>query len=66
MHAPADLNGTSKPVASSLEEEIAAWRSKRARRPSATIGSVRVVRIPKRASTPSGRLTGYAHRATAS
>lgn len=65
MQAPIDLHRTSKPGAWSLEEEVAAWRSKRALRPSATIGSVRVVRIPKRGASPSERSTGHALRATA-
>ena len=65
MQAPIDLERTSKPRASSLEEEVVVWRSKRALRPRATIGSVRVVRIPKRAGSPSDRSTGHMLRATA-
>jgi len=65
MHAPVDRDRTSKPRASSLEEEVAVWRSKRALRPRATMGSVRVVRIPKRPSRPSARSTGHALRTTA-
>ena len=43
---------------SGLEGEVAAWLKKRAVRPSATSGGVRVVRIPKRApprGSPSAR-----------
>jgi hypothetical protein len=60
-----NLGRTSKPGGRSLEEEVAAWRSKRALRPTSTMGSVRVVRIPKRAASPPDRPTGQALRATA-
>jgi hypothetical protein len=66
MHVLADHDGTSKPRALSLEEEVAAWRSKRALRPRATIGSVRVVRIPKRSSRTLGQTKGQTLQATAS
>ena len=66
MHAPADHDRTSKSGAPSLEQEVAVWRSKRARRPWATMGSVRVVRIPKRGSRLSGPAGMHAFRATAS
>jgi hypothetical protein len=65
MQEPVGLDRTSKLGAWSLEEEVAAWRSKRALRPRATIGSVRVVRIPKRAASPSDRSTNHALRAMA-
>jgi hypothetical protein len=42
---------------SSLEEEVAAWRNKRARRQTSGIGIVPVVRIHKRLVTGPSRLT---------
>jgi hypothetical protein len=65
MHAPADHDRSSRPGASSLEEEVVLWRRKRALRPREMIGSVRVVRIPRRGSTPLGRLEGHTLRSTA-
>jgi hypothetical protein len=55
--------GTSHAVTSSLEDEVAAWRSKRALRPEASIGQVRVVRIRKRVPRPLGP-SGHKARTT--
>lgn len=46
------VEGKSVGRAASLEEEVAAWRGRRVARPEATIGKVRVVRIPKRVPLP--------------
>jgi hypothetical protein len=50
MRASMDSEGNAE--VSSLEDEVAAWRSRRALRPEATIGKVRVVRIRKRVTLP--------------
>lgn len=42
------VEGKSVGRGASLEEEVAAWRDRRVVRPEATIGKIRVVRIPKR------------------
>ena len=49
MHAATDHDGEGASGALSLEEEVAAWRSRRGLRQGSTIGRVQVVRIPKRA-----------------
>ncbi|MGY4368819.1 hypothetical protein ACVW1A_004884 [Bradyrhizobium sp. LB1.3] len=45
---------TAEAGASSLEAEVAAWRSRRALRPEASTGKVRIVRIRKRVILPAG------------
>ncbi len=52
MRAATDHNGKSKGEASSLEDEVAAWRTKRVLRHGATTGKVQVVRISKRVVPP--------------
>jgi hypothetical protein len=58
MGAYDDRDRVSNTGSSGLEAEVAAWLKRRAVRPSATSGTVRVVRIPKRArprGSPSAR-----------
>jgi hypothetical protein len=55
MRSPTDQAKTNNPRSSSLEDEVAAWLRRRALRPSATIGKVRVLRIPKRVPPRGGR-----------
>jgi hypothetical protein len=49
MRAPIDQARASNAGSSNLEDEVAAWLKRRALRPGATNGKVRVLRIPKRA-----------------
>ena len=48
------VEGTTEGGVSSLEAEVAAWRTRRALRPEASTGKVCVVRIRKRTLPPAG------------
>lgn len=55
-----DQDRASNAGSSRLEDEVAAWLRKRALRPSATSGKVRVLRIPKRSPPRGGPSADYA------